>query len=103
MNPIGFYVLYHKWFNKMYEDPDFKAKVIDIWKQYRSNILNVNNLIIEESKTIELSRINNFRLWPLFSDPSWCVVPGKTNFTEHLDWLRLFLSQRIDWLDQQFK
>ena len=99
----GFYTLYHKWFVQMYEDPAFKVKVAEIWKQYRTTFLNMNNLITDEGKLLEVSELMNFRLWPNFSDPSWCVIQGKANYAEHVAWLRQFLTKRIDWLDQQFK
>ncbi|MCE1198277.1 MAG: CotH kinase family protein [Marinilabiliales bacterium] len=99
----GFYTQYNKWFTTMYQDPAFQARVTAIWKQYRKDILEMTSWIDEEGKVLALSEVENFKLWPLFSDPSWCVVPGKANYEQHVAWLKQFLSQRIDWLDQQFK
>jgi hypothetical protein len=103
MDPVEFYVLFHKWFWQMYQDPAFKQKVKETWKKYRTPIFHQIELIHEAGELVEASQAVNFRIWPDFSDPSWCVAPGKATYAAHVAWLKQFMTDRIAWLDNAYK
>ncbi len=103
MDPIEFYVVFHKWIWQMYQDPAFKQKIHDVWKQYRTPIFNQLTLIDQEVALLDKSQKANFLLWPDFSDPAWCVAQGKANYAAHVAWLKEFMTTRINWFDMAFK
>lgn len=103
MDPIEFYVVFHKWIWKMYQDPAFKQKIHDVWKQYRTPIFDQLKLIDQMAAKLDKSQKANFLLWPNFSDPNWCVVQGKTTYAAHIAWLKEFMNVRINWFDMAFK
>jgi hypothetical protein len=103
MDPIEFYVVFHKWIWQMYQDPAFKQKIHDVWKQYRAPIFDQLTLIDKTVAKLDKSQKANFLLWPNFSDPNWCVVQGKTTYAAHVAWLKEFMNIRINWFDMAFK
>lgn len=99
MQATGWHVRYNPWFDRMYEDPAFKGKVKDMWKQYKSEIDDLLPTIDEMALYLDLSQKRNFVLWPDFNDPNWTVVQGKLSYKSQVDYLKEFLAVRIAWMD----
>lgn len=102
MISTGWYVRYNPWFSRMYEDPEFKLKVKTMWQKYRSSIYLQVPMLDATIPYLNKSQTLNFMMWGNFADPSWCVVPNLPNYPSHVNYLRTFLKERIDWLDLQF-
>jgi len=98
MIPTGWYVKNHAWFNRMYEDPAFKAKVRSVFNQYKTEI---NDLLPEISKMtayLDLSQKRNIEIWPITGDVG-PRGPKEPTFESHVEFLKNFLSERIQWMD----
>lgn len=99
MQATGWHVRYNPWFNRMYEDPAFKAKVKSMWQQYKSEIDDLLPTIDKTALHLDASQKRNFVLWPDFNDPSWTAVQGKLSYKSQVDYLKEFLTARIAWMD----
>lgn len=99
MQATGWHVKHHHWFERMYEDPAFKAKVKSMWQQYKSEIDDLLPTIDKVAAELAISQEKNFKLWPNFNDPNWATVQGKLSYKSQVDYLRDFLAARIAWMD----
>lgn len=98
--PFTNYHLKNKlYFNRLYKDPLFMAKVAEIHKQYGDKIYSgVLDFYDELSDSLSLSQAENFRRWPILDKPvGWAYVPlgswqnevncDKQFFINHYEWL----------------
>ena len=99
--PTGWYIMYNAWFNRMYEDEAFQQKVKQIWKTYREQIFGLLPLIDETALTLKKSQIKNFTIWPDFNEPKDLVVQNYLTYDSQIEYLKAFLTERINWLDSK--
>jgi hypothetical protein len=101
MESSGWRVMDNLWFSRMYEDPAFKANVKAIWNQYKSEIDDLLPEITELKNYLDLSQKRNFVHWPKFNDPG-ATAQNLPDYDSHVDYLYNFLSERINWMDNEF-
>lgn len=98
----GWWIKTSKRFDRMFADPVFNAKVKQTWKENKTKIREVIDLIDPLTMELDLSRKKNFILWPNFEDPDYFVIPGNRTYEMQIMYLKDFLERRYLWLDQEF-
>ncbi len=93
------------WFRRLSEDPEFMQHTIDRWTELRRSVLDRARLlqrIDEMAGELSEAQVRNFRRWPILGrsiNPNYYV--GDT-YQEEINWMKNWVSRRIDWIDSQF-
>ena len=94
------------WWNRLVEDEKFVIKLKERWNQLRTNVLSDNNLmtLIEEQYSFlnnETDIINkNFNTWKIFGIYIWPNSFIGNNYYEEIDFLKNWIKNRTQWLDE---
>ncbi len=101
--PTGFWVKYHPWFDRLFDDPAFVGKVKTRFIYFKEN----QNLILEKmdyyADQLKWSQFENDDKWDLFGNYVW---PNPVVFDSHeaeVDHLKSWYVDRMNWLDTAFK
>ncbi|HEY0455866.1 MAG TPA: CotH kinase family protein, partial [Verrucomicrobiae bacterium] len=95
----------YTWYRRLFEDSDFGQKYVDRWALLRTNILATEKVLARVDKYSSLvgeSQKRNFERWPIIGRP---VNPNYfvgSSYDEEIQFMKNFIRQRLDWIDQQF-
>lgn len=103
--PEGFHVDQAPWYQLLLQSPEFKEALRLRWSELRST--GVFDKFFENitacEKRIEVSRNNDEKLWPTaMSNTELRHENSLFSYTEEIDHLRKFISERTLWLDTQW-
>jgi hypothetical protein len=92
------------WIKRMLEDSNFKAALAKRWKELRgANIKSsLDATITNFAATLDQSEKKNFELWPVLNTVVYFEEKTTGTYAEHVEFLRTYVSKRIDYLDTQF-
>lgn len=92
------------WWGKLMKDVTFKNKLYDRWTSLRagrfqtetilSYVDSVANVLNEEAQQ------RNFQCWPVLGEYVWPNYFVGQTFQEEVDWLKEWITDRLDWMDQ---
>ena len=94
------------WLRRMFEDENFYLRCIDRWFYLRKNLLKADNIrdrIQGYADELEEAQQRNFVRWNILGvniSPNWFV--GQT-YEEEIDFLKDWVSERMLWIDDQFR
>ena len=100
-NPLGVSAMQSSktWFNRLNEDPEFRAAVRSRWKQVYPN-LNQSSFIDSQKSLIQASATENFKKWSVTEHLSkYQVVKG--SFSAEVSYLKSWMSSRRSWMNGQ--
>ena len=92
------------WWRVLGEDAQFQSRLSIRWWELRNNQLDVNRLlryIDALADTLEEAQQRNFEIWPILGYPVWPNYFVGETFAEEIEFLKEWLVERIEWLDQQ--
>ena len=95
----------HFWWKRLLEDPIFEAEVKEKWMKLRNGKFsnaNINAWIDGFEAQLEVPQARNFQRWPVLGIYVW---PNKfigDTYQEEVDYLRIWLMERLYWMDQDF-
>ena len=94
------------WWNRLLEDPNFKAKVKERWQALRADAFaeqaimgRIDAYVNQLSETNNIT--NNFARWPVLGAYVWPNDFIGATYEQEVDYLKGFISQRLNWLDAQ--
>ena len=94
------------WWNRLLEDPNFKAKVKERWQALRADAFaeqaimgRIDAYVNQLSETNNIT--NNFARWPVLGAYVWPNDFIGATYEQEVDYLKGFISQRLSWLDAQ--
>lgn len=102
-NPTGWWIRNSRWFDGLFEDPAFQARVRARWNELKAEQFDTILEYIDDSSTLlAQGASNNFQRWPILSEWVWpnAVVTG--SYEGELQYLREWLQARIAWMDAEF-
>lgn len=97
--PDGFWIKDHTWYNRLFQDPNFVAKVKTRFAFYRGNQNLILNKIDNYAKQLHWAQEKNNEKWHLFGNYVW---PNPVYFNSHkeeVDHLKNWYTKRMNWLD----
>ena len=96
--PIGFKAkVENAWMRRFFEDPNFESLVKSKWLIIRENLLStMTNSINQNARQIFASQQKNEQIW------SSSIRYGDKSFYEDVFFLKNWLYERVQWLDEQF-
>ncbi|MBA7476869.1 hypothetical protein ES707_12265 [subsurface metagenome] len=86
------------WWDRLFEDPDFRQKYIDRWFELRRGQFsteNINTLIDSMADELMEAQVRNFNRWRN-------APPRFGSFQGEIDHLKDWLARRTAWIDAQF-
>lgn len=86
------------WFNRLNEDPAFRAAVKARWTEIAPELKKSDAFLAAESKRIKASAAENFKKWSIKKKDSKVQVV-KGSWASEVTYLRTWLKTRIVWLD----
>jgi len=92
------------WIKRMLEDSNFKAALAKRWKELRgANIKSsLDATITNFAATLDQSEKKNFKLWDVLNTVVYFEQKATGTYSQHVEFLRTYVSKRIDYLDTQF-
>jgi len=108
-NPEGWYSSQlddrqYSWFRRLFEDPDFAQRYVDRWGQLRTNqftIVKVLARIDELADLLNEAQARNFQRWHVLGRNVWPNAFVGATFGDEIDFLKQWVRQRIEWMDQE--
>ena len=91
------------WWNRLFQDENFKTRLTDRWIELRS--AKWHESVINDHIDSLVSILNmgpqqrNFAAWPVLGTYVWPNYYVGSTFQSEIDWLKDWISQRLDWLD----
>ncbi|HZR21798.1 MAG TPA: CotH kinase family protein [Verrucomicrobiae bacterium] len=109
-NPEGWYWSQlddrqYSWFRRLFEDPDFAQRYVDRWGQLRTNqftIVKIMARIDELAAQLDEAQARNFRRWRILGRSVWPNAFVGQSFAQEIGFLKQWIQQRIEWMDQEF-
>lgn len=99
----GWWVREGDWFETLFQDPAFLARVRQVWNEIKTDELPAMMAsIAPKAAALQQSQLNNFQRWPILETYVWpnSQVPG--SYGGEIDYLTTWLEGRIEWMDRQF-
>jgi len=103
-DPTGFYVRESKWFKRLFEDSTFKAKAEGRWFTLKDELLSKLPVMIDDySNKLDISQQQNFYRWNILNQVVWPSPVAVGSYEGEVNYLRNWLSERVDWIDSQIE
>ena len=88
------------WYNYLFKDRQYKNKSNEYWKLNRDKFTGVLDSVETCKKLIKKAAQNNFKRWKnLEKEGEWLKPYG--SYDEAVDYLKNWIKQRIQWIDDQ--
>jgi hypothetical protein len=114
-NPEGFVLDYNKicpddywlipfWWDRLLKDYNFSEKVINRWSALRSGPFKTSKVMsyidsVSSVLSVDSARQRNFVQWPVLGQYVWPNYYVGQTYTDEVNWLKSWVSQRMAWLD----
>jgi spore coat protein CotH len=93
------------WWDKIVNDVEFKKKMRDRWQQLRRKELSNDKLfspIDSMSNLLKDGQTRNFQTWKILGKYVWPNATVLTTYNEEITYLKIWLTDRVKWLDNTF-
>jgi len=94
-----------QWFDRLFDDPDFLQRYIDRWHELRKDVFATSNVLTRvdllASQIREAQARTNER-WRSIAKPIKGTGASLGTYTEHVQWLKKWITTRLAWIDTQF-
>ena len=101
-NPTGFWVKDHVWYSKLFHDQEFVNRMKSRLQYYRSQEEYLLHFVDETAYQLRIAQQENDDKWHVYGEWLWPnnVVLG--SYQEEVDYLKSWLSERMDWLNEAY-
>jgi hypothetical protein len=94
------------WWDRLMEDAVFRGKVGERWRTLRETKFKTSTIhqFIDSVATVlnAESQQRNFQRWPVLGTYVWPNYYVGPTFQSEVDWLKKWINDRANWLDQKF-
>lgn len=90
------------WTSKLMNDPVFLNAFKKRWNEVKNNIFNydsISNYIDSQVNFLQKARERNFEKWPVIGQYVWPNYYIGNNYEDEINYLKNFISNRINWID----
>ncbi|MFP6864643.1 MAG: CotH kinase family protein, partial [Roseibacillus sp.] len=98
----------YPFYSRLFQDPEFVARYWDRWYELRDGMFGTTRMLtLIDTYTAEIAEgaVRNFNKWNnLLGNYTWPNADGYASRTTHqaeVDWMKTWLSTRLDWIDGQ--
>ncbi|HKK40163.1 MAG TPA: CotH kinase family protein [Cryomorphaceae bacterium] len=99
----SFGILRPEWVYHLSEDPALQNQINCRWKELRLQSLHTDSLmqfIDEKVSFLEEAQNRNFERWPILGNYVWPNAFVGETYQEETNYLQIWLSQRLNWMDE---
>lgn len=89
------------WYYRLFQDPAFRARVKERWKELKPRLDKVPEYIDKEHEYISTAAQRNFRKWPILDVQIWPNVVVTGSFDKEVKYMKDFYIARLAWLDSE--
>lgn len=116
-NPIGWYYPeasndcfigcgVRDWYLRLMQDENYMKRMQERWWELRQTVFSRDHLlgmVDDNTELLQEAQVRNFQRWPeQIGIQRWPIYFWQsTNWMDHVDWMRTWLSDRISWMDNQ--
>jgi hypothetical protein len=97
--PEGFWIRDNAWYNRLFQDPAFAAKVKERFAYFRNN----QNFILEKmdfyANRLRSAQQDNNARWNLIGRYVWPNFVVFNTYQEEIDYLKYWFVERMNWLE----
>ncbi len=93
------------WWKYLWADPDFMQRFTDRWAELRGDILKdakLTGIIDQMGAEISEAAVRNYAKWPAVPLRDGPDAGATATYSDEVDILRLWMTQRTAWIDSQF-
>ena len=97
----------YEWYERMFDDPGFRARYADRWQELRGGPLATGALLAEIDRVAALLDPGpverNFERWDVLGEYVWPNDEGhedRESYAEEVDYLRAWVEDRAKWMDE---
>lgn len=101
--PEGFWVKDHAWIHRMFDDPEFAAAVKIRFQYFKSQKTHLLNFVNSQAKMLQWAQDKNNTKWDLMGRWVWPNAVVFNTYLEEVNYLNMWLSKRIAWLDEAYE
>ena len=99
MSAEGFYVMNATWYDRLFQDPSFVARVKERFNVFYINRQTILDHIDTEAAVLINKVYEDNKLWGTIASTSASVDEVKTAYQEKVDYLKNWLMSRLEWLN----
>jgi spore coat protein CotH len=95
----GFWILYHPWFSRLFEDANFVNKVNERFKYFRSNQQYILDKIDQQAEALKWAQQENDDKWQTIGYYVWPNSVVLPSYEEEVTHLKTWYTKRMNWLE----
>ncbi|HPG41251.1 MAG TPA: CotH kinase family protein [bacterium] len=92
------------WCKNLDQDPEIRKMFAERWHDLRGSVLapaRINSLIDSLTTVLDEAQARNFNRWPILGQYVWPNNYVGHSYAEEINYLKNWIRQRCDWLDQE--
>ncbi|MDE6298342.1 MAG: CotH kinase family protein, partial [Muribaculaceae bacterium] len=98
----GLWVYKVRWYNRLFEDPEFKARVKERFDYFYGRRDDILKEINENARYLKLSVIEDENRWHTFYNYTWPNYDIWGSYMNEVQSMKTWLSRRFEWLKTEF-
>ncbi|RCH56145.1 hypothetical protein DJ568_05210 [Mucilaginibacter hurinus] len=103
-SPQGGWVMQGVWFNRLFQDKNFRKKVKERWNKIKNKELAKLGPYIDNTVNyINLSQQSNFLRWDILKKPVWPNNTYLGSYDQEVTYIKDWLRTRIMWMDSEIQ
>jgi hypothetical protein len=96
-------VTQRNWMYRLFEDPSFVSQVKARWNEKRADLDTLSGFVDQRAAYLDKSQALNFKKWDVLGRTFSGVLKPTGTYAGHISYMKEFLLQRINWLDNNIK
>ncbi len=102
-NPTGWWIKNAPWISRLFNDPAFVEKVKVRWNSLKTSKIETLIAFADSvANGLENSQKENFRVWPILNTLVWPNPAIRGSYANEVEYLKDWLSTRINWMDSMY-
>ncbi|QMU31391.1 CotH kinase family protein [Adhaeribacter radiodurans] len=101
-SPQGWWLQNSPWIGQLFQDPAFRTKVKERWREVKQK--DINSLFTYINSTavqLKYSQKENFEKWNILDTYAWPNIVVMGSYENEVQYLKDWLSTRINWMDTE--
>ena len=101
--PEGWHIRTAPWYDQLFDDPAFDAKVKAKWAGLKSSgrLDEIMTYIDRRAAFLDKAQAKNFQRWPILNEKVLWNPVAWGSYTAEVDAMKRWLKTRIEWMDTQ--
>ncbi len=99
----GFWVLYHPWYSRLFQDPEFVNKVNERFEYFKTNQQYILDKMDQQADALKWAQQENDEKWGTIGTYVWPNPVVLDSYDEEVAHLKNWYTRRMNWLDTALK